>query len=1012
VPVYLSLTARLCVGCGVAASLAYMTTPVAIAAARRFAFYDTPVGYKGHARATPYLGGTAVMLAFVLAAAAAAGQLDRTAPLLAGVAVLVVLGTVDDRITVSPGLRVAVELALGAALGLDGLGWQLGSGPLVDALVTAAWVAAIVNAFNLFDNMDGAASTMALVVSAGTCVLALVTGATWVAAGSAALCGACIGFLPHNLCSPARIFLGDGGSMPLGFAIAVLSAGAARSAEPSSLALLVGFLLVGIPALDTSLVIVSRTRRGISVLTGGRDHLTHRTRQRLRTPGRVALVLGGAQAVVSALVIVASRQSSSALVYVVLAFLVFAAAAIVALEDAFPIEIVQSSVGTAEARAAGARAGRDDPSSVAGTRAPRGRSRHAPRACLAAIGLAGGLSPLFSAYYATGLWVTMGLVVVVAATVATIARPPQFTLPVVLALVGLAGLGLWSLLSMTWAAAVEPAGTDANLWLTYAALFLLAVTLLRDDGDSTLLLGAAGVGIAVVALTVIVRLLGSDPAALFISGRLNSPLGYINGEGCIFAMGVWPAVALAERRRAPVAGLGAGIAVAMAGLALLSQSRGAAIATAAAALIAVVAIPGTRRRIIALAFVAAGLATAAAPVVRAYSAAASGSAPAVVIHHAVLAIVASAVAAGVAWAAVVALTNLAAAPGDAAAGRVRRAGTVAAVILVLAPAAVAAVRARSIERTARAQWHAFVHLSETAQSPGASVQTRLFSGAGNRYDYWRVAWHVFADHPLVGVGAGNYTQYYFRLRQTQEAIQNPHSLELQTLSELGIVGALLLAMLVVGVVLGARNLRRRARQSVPARGLMVAAAGSVVVWLVDTSGDWMALLPGVTAVALCGAAVLCRPGPPVGEIRRHGRLPLLAAAAATFVLAVSGASLLRAGLSIRFLDDARAALTHDPAGAIRDAGNVLSLDPANLDAFYVEAAGQARFDRAAAARRILLQATQEDPASYVTWTLLGDLETRAGDLVAAKSYYRHALTLDPREPGLAALAADPTLQGG
>ncbi len=122
----------------------------------------------------------------------------------------------DDRHNLSPYLRVLVEVTIGVLLSTAGLGWKLGSGPLLDAVVTGIWVVGVVNAFNLFDNMDGAASTMALVVAAGACVLGLVTGEVWVAAGSAALCGACLGFLPHNLSSPARIFLGDGGSMPIG----------------------------------------------------------------------------------------------------------------------------------------------------------------------------------------------------------------------------------------------------------------------------------------------------------------------------------------------------------------------------------------------------------------------------------------------------------------------------------------------------------------------------------------------------------------------------------------------------------------------------------------------------------------------------------------------------------------------------------------------------------------------------------------------------------------------------
>jgi UDP-GlcNAc:undecaprenyl-phosphate GlcNAc-1-phosphate transferase len=112
------LLARVGSGAGIAAVAAYLTTPVAIAAARRFAFYDHPAGYKAHARPTPYLGGAAVMLAFALAATVGAGDPGRTLPLVGGVIVFLVVGTIDDRRTVSPRggairLGVGVEARLG-----------------------------------------------------------------------------------------------------------------------------------------------------------------------------------------------------------------------------------------------------------------------------------------------------------------------------------------------------------------------------------------------------------------------------------------------------------------------------------------------------------------------------------------------------------------------------------------------------------------------------------------------------------------------------------------------------------------------------------------------------------------------------------------------------------------------------------------------------------------------------------------------------------------------------------
>ncbi len=294
------------------------------------------------------------------------------------------------------------------------------------------------------------------------------------------------------------------------------------------------------------------------------------------------------------------------------------------------------------------------------------------------------------------------------------------------------------------------------------------------------------------------------------------------------------------------------------------------------------------------------------------------------------------------------------------------------------PASVLVIRAGRIEHSLRSQWHAFVHLSE-APAGQASSETRIFSGAGNRYDYWRIAWNVFTDHPLAGIGAGNYASYYYLQRHTQEAIENPHSLELQTLSELGCGGRAAHRL---------PNRRRLGRGSAPARRPLIVrradgsggGGGAFVVWLVDTSGDWMHLLPGVSAIGLLAAAVLCcedgtRRTQERPASRRMG-LFLVGGAAVALLLIVSGANLMRQGLAQRYLSDAHKQLAHDPASAIRSAQSSLRLDAANLDAYYVAAAGQARFDRASAAYSTLFAAVDEDPHQFVTWVLLGDLEVR------------------------------------
>src|SRR6476620_11857795 len=108
----MALAVRLSVGFLVASGLAFVATPYAIRLAGRLKFFDLPAGYKGHARPTPYLGGVAVMGAFAAALAVTAGSWERSGPLLAGVLVLCVVGTLDDRHTLPPLPRVLVELGL------------------------------------------------------------------------------------------------------------------------------------------------------------------------------------------------------------------------------------------------------------------------------------------------------------------------------------------------------------------------------------------------------------------------------------------------------------------------------------------------------------------------------------------------------------------------------------------------------------------------------------------------------------------------------------------------------------------------------------------------------------------------------------------------------------------------------------------------------------------------------------------------------------------------------------
>ena len=296
----ITLTAAFVLALGATA----LITPATIWLACRMAFYDHPHDYKQHAAATPYLGGVAVVVGLLVGSCALGSRLGEFDAIIAAAVALLVVGTVDDRVGLDIALRVALETGAAVALFYAGVGWSVFGTEAADLLLTIVFVIGVVNAFNLMDNLDGATSTIALVLSAAIALYTTIEGQVALAALALALTGACAGFLPFNLASPrARIFLGDGGSMAIGITLAglMMSVPGIEGFGWELIPVIVVF--VGLPALDTALVIVSRLRRRVAVLSGGRDHLTHRLLQRLGSTRRVAVVLAGGQAVLSGMAI-------------------------------------------------------------------------------------------------------------------------------------------------------------------------------------------------------------------------------------------------------------------------------------------------------------------------------------------------------------------------------------------------------------------------------------------------------------------------------------------------------------------------------------------------------------------------------------------------------------------------------------------------------------------------------------------------------------------------------------
>jgi UDP-GlcNAc:undecaprenyl-phosphate GlcNAc-1-phosphate transferase len=298
----------------VAAAVTWLVTPLAIRIAHATGFIDTPAGYKGHGNPTPYLGGSAIMVGLLAAAVTYEGISARLGILGACAVLLWIVGTADDRLNISPLLRVGLEIAIAVVLYSTGNGWSaLDVGPL-DLLLSIVWVVGIVNAVNLMDNMDGAAATVVGISATGTGALAIVAGDPTLAALCMGLAGACLGFLPRNLARPSRIFMGDGGSMPLGVLIAGASMKVASDGGLGAAGVLEASLILGVVILDTTLVTISRRRGGRPLMTGGRDHLTHRLRNRLKSPRAVAASLALGQLLLCAATVAVAQAGTAAMV--------------------------------------------------------------------------------------------------------------------------------------------------------------------------------------------------------------------------------------------------------------------------------------------------------------------------------------------------------------------------------------------------------------------------------------------------------------------------------------------------------------------------------------------------------------------------------------------------------------------------------------------------------------------------------------------------------------------------
>jgi UDP-GlcNAc:undecaprenyl-phosphate/decaprenyl-phosphate GlcNAc-1-phosphate transferase len=258
--------------------LVLAVTPLARRIAYRSGMIDQPAARKQHTIPTPLLGGAAIYLAFVSSLLLLGDRfyINQVAGILLGASLVSFLGLWDDRRPLRPAVKLVGQLL--AALILVATDVRVNTTPWLwlNIAITLVWVVGITNAVNFLDNMDGLSAGIAGIAAGFFLLFAAMSKQYLVGVLAAALLGACIGFLFYNF-NPARIFMGDTGSLFLGFMLAAVGIKLRFPDNSPFVTWMVPVLVLAVPIFDTTLVTISRLRRGLNPLTTpGKDHISHR----------------------------------------------------------------------------------------------------------------------------------------------------------------------------------------------------------------------------------------------------------------------------------------------------------------------------------------------------------------------------------------------------------------------------------------------------------------------------------------------------------------------------------------------------------------------------------------------------------------------------------------------------------------------------------------------------------------------------------------------------------------
>lgn len=484
--------------------------------------------------------------------------------------------------------------------------------------------------------------------------------------------------------------------------------------------------------------------------------------------------------------------------------------------------------------------------------------------------------------YFPASYLRAGTIALVTCAVLLLATRPRYALSgeALVALSSLGALALWTGLSSTWSPAPSAALDAMQRDIAYLGILGLALLAGGSGRYARQLIWLALTVVTVVCgAGLVARLLPevlAEPQATITSFRLSYPLTYWNALGAMAAVGAVLSAGLAAdpRTRWELRGLSGGVSVLLVTTMTLSLSRGAWIALFAG-LAVLVLLSAHRGSLVLTAIVLAFGWVAAVGRLQAYPAltddpsAAGGQVAAGHAYLPQLLVICALVAAAIAFIG----AARASAPLMRSVERLSRpAAWGAGVLLVFVLVAGYGLAAGRVEGAAAGglgdagdwidrQWDDF--MAPTGEGAQGTGSARITGGAGgSRSDVYRVALDAFGDHPLAGAGAGSFRVHWLAERPISESVVNAHSLEIETLSELGLIGAALLATFLGAIAVA--GVRSRRKPGALPRSQTAAVAGACTVWLVHSALDWDWQMPALTGVMLLLACTLF----PVGRWRR------------------------------------------------------------------------------------------------------------------------------------------------